>query len=239
MEKIEVKVDPVEGKELVLRTGNAAEIFQYQGFSYKAHSTDSLIALAIAKGDPGKSVIAYTENGIAVILDDTVKDRRQDRIAYGFKFSQQYSEWEPILKGAQLDQRSLQKFLQRREPGEIDEIEKLLAAVQCLKFAKNISGDSVITDNNNYTFAIQVGTAESTTKIPQMIIVNLEIFNESGLKQAVEIEVECNLPSRQDEKVTFSFTCPKLARYKREAVANEVDKVKEALAGYLIITGEI
>jgi hypothetical protein len=237
-EKIEVKVT-AEGNELILREGNARRIYEYKGFRHEAYSTDSFISLISAKANFDNTVIAYTDSGIEAIVDDQVFDRDQDRINYSFRLSQQFKEWEPILKGTAVDQKTFFKFLQRREPGEITNIDSLMAAVQNIKFAKTTSGEAAFTDNNNYVFAIQVGEVEGTARIPQIIVANIAIYNESGYEQALEIEVEMNLPSRQDEKLTFGLSCPKLARYMREAVENEIDKVKEELDGYLIVTGKI
>lgn len=239
MNEVQVKVEGLKGNEVVVRQGDAERIFQYKGFSYAAYSTDSLIALVKSKGSAANSVIAYDEKGVKVILDDTVIDREQSRIGYGFRKSSQFEEWEEVLAGAAVDQKSFIKFLQRREEGEVAEIEALMAALQNFKFVTNIAGDFTFDDRNNYTFAYKIGDAEGTVRFPQMLIANIEIFNESGLIQPMEIEIEVIKPRNESEKPVFCLSCPKLERYKRQAVDNEIDKIKTELAGHLIVTGNI
>ncbi|MDT8902216.1 hypothetical protein [Anaeroselena agilis] len=241
MENLDVHVGSVEGKgnELIIREGQAAPIYVHKAFEYQAYSTDSLIRLIKSKASKEDCIIAYSDSGVQVILNDTVHDRDQDRLNYAFKHSQQYQEWEPLLKGGQLDQRQFIKFLQRREPDELLEIEPLMAALQNFKFVTNITGDFTFDDRNNYTFSMRVGEAEGTVRIPQMILVNMEIFNESGNIVPVEVEIEVVKPRSESEKVLFQLSCPKLPRYKQEAVAAEIAKIHAELDGYLIVTGKI
>ncbi|HWR07779.1 hypothetical protein [Sporomusa sp.] len=235
----QIHVTPV-GDTLIVRQGEAAEIYQYSGFKYTANSTDSLIALVKSKGIQENCVIAYDEKGFKVILNDRVIDREQDRITYNFKHSLQYKEWERILTNAvTFDQKNFIDFLRRREEGEIIEPDRLMAAVQNFKYVTNIAGDFTYDDNNNYTFAIKVGEAETTVRLPQMIFANMEFFNESGFVQCIEIEIEVYKPKGDGEKPAFKLTCPKYSRYMENAVAFEIEKVKTELKDYLIVAGNI
>jgi hypothetical protein len=238
MENVEVKVLP-EGEELTIRTGTAGKIFQYNGFNHEVFSTESLITLTKAKGKNDSAIVAYCESGVQVILDDTVTDRDQDRIKYDFKTSQQFAEWEKILRGTVMGQKQLIDFLRRREEGEVDDIDFLISQVQQFKYVTNISGDFTYDDRNNYTFAIKVGEAEGTVRLPQIIIANIEIYNESGFIQPMEIEVEVQKPKSEDEKLLFGLSCPKFSRYQKKALENEINQIKQGLDGFLIITGDI
>lgn len=185
-------------------------------------------------------VIAYDEDGFKAILDDQVKDRTQDRISYLFRKSLQYEEWQKILEdGAVFDQKSLLNFLRRREPEEIVDIDPLIAAVQNFKYVSTISGDFTFDDNNNYTFAFKVGDAEGVVRLPQYIYADMEIFNESGFIQNIELELQVQKPRAEGEKPLFALSCPKLSRYKKEAVEHEIEAVKKELDGYLIVAGNI
>ncbi len=235
----QINITP-KGDQLVIRTGEATKVFDYQGYRYTAESTESLITLVVSKGSVKNSIIAYTDGGIQVILDDTIVDRNQDRLKYEYKYSQQFDEWSKILKnGAVFNQKSLIDFLRRREVGEIDGQDSLTAAVQQFKFVSNTSGDFTFDDRNNYTFAVKIQDAEGTVKLPQLLIANIEIFNESGFTQPVEIELEVQRPRDQEEKLLFSLTCPKLPRYLKAAVEHEVETLKTELNGYLIVAGVI
>jgi len=238
MEKVQVQLANV-GNELVLRQGDAANIYERQAFNYSAYSTDSFIQLIKAKSHKSNAVIAYSDTGIQAIMDDKVFDRDQDRLNYSFKLSQQYNEWRNVLGGASAELKDLIKFLKRREAGEVCDSELLMAALQNFKFVTSITGDFTYDDNNNYTFSMRIGEAEGTVRLPQVIYVSIEVFNESGFFQDIEIEVEVIKPKTEQEKVMFKLQCPKLERYIREAVKYEIDKVKKELDGYLIVTGKI
>lgn len=228
------------GDVLTIRHGEAPETFVYDGFRHTADSTDSLIALVRSKGVEPNTVISYNESGIKAILDDTVKDRSQDRINYSFKFSQQYQEWQKILtNGSAFDQRDFIKFLQRREPGEIEGIETLIVNLQNFKYVININADFSRENDQNYTFMIKVGETEGSIKLPQLITANIEVFNESKFIQPMELELEVYKPKTEGEKPAFGLHCPKLQRYLKAAVNFEIEHLKTELDGYLIVAGNI
>lgn len=228
------------GDVLTIRRGEAPELFTYDGFRHTADSTDSLIALIRSKGVQPNTVIAYNEKGIKAILDDTVQDRSQDRITYEFKYSQQYQEWAKILtNGSIFDQREFIKFLQRREPGEITNMESLSISLQQFKYVTNIAADFSRADDQNYTFMIKIGEAEGSIKLPQLITANIKVYNESKFTQPMELELEVYKPKAEGEKPLFALTCPKLQRYLKEAVSFEIEHIKTELKDYLIIAGNI
>jgi hypothetical protein len=234
-----VNVTP-KGDVLAILEGRAPEIFQYDGFRYTAKSTPALIALVKSKSVKENCVIAYTEDGFKVILNDQVFDRSQDRLTYQFENSQQYKEWQRILEnGMVFNQKQFIDFLRRREPDEIVDVESLIASIQNFKYVTNISGDFTFDDRNNYTFAFKVGDAEGTVRLPQFVYADIEIYNESGFVQNMELELEVQKPKSEGEKPLFALTCPKLPRYQKEAVNQEIDKVKSELDGYLIVAGNI
>ena len=87
----------------------------------------------------------------------------------------------------------------------------------------------------------KVGDMEGTVKLPQSITVNIEVYNESGYTIPMEIELEVVRPKSDGEKLRFSLTCPKLARYLKLAWENEVSDVHDKLEdkGFLIIAGKL
>ena len=187
------------------------------------------------------AVISYDEEGMQAILDDKVIDRQKDSINYAFRISQQYKEWKGILndRGSAFTQKGIVDFLKRREEGELEGIENLLASLQNFKYVTNISGDAGYEDGNNYTFAIKVNDVEGSTTLPRVIFPEIEIFNESGFTQMMEVEIEIIKPKNSEEKLTFRLSCPKIDRYVKAAVDFEVERLKKELDGYLIITGKI
>lgn len=233
-----INITPV-GDQVVIRTGSATQIFKYNGFQYEAYSTDSFIRMVDAKAIQSNAVVAYDDTGMKAILDDTVIDREQDRVRYDFLKSLQYQEFKQILEGCRMNQKEFIKFLQRREPDEIKDIEKLLYDLMNFKYVTNIEGDFSQADNNNYTFMIKTKEGEGTVKIPQVINAKIEVFNDSGFFQGMEIEIEVYKPKDPGESPGFELKCPKLSRYLKAAVEHEIETLKKGLPDYLIITGSI
>lgn len=230
----------VEGKEVVVRHGEAPRVFEYQGFQHEVYSTDSFVRLVKEKSSQPNCVVAYNDDKIIAILNDNVIERIQDHVVYAFRKSLQYDEWKEVLTRCTIfDQKTLIKFLQRREPDEVIDMEMFLAMLQNFKYVTNIEADFSRADDQNYTFAIKVGEQEGSIKIPQMIYLNLEIFNESQFTQEIEIEVEVYKPKEAGEKTGFKLTCPKLQRYLKAAVDHEIEELKKGLKNYLIVTGDI
>lgn len=227
-----------EGNEMTIRTGAAERIYEYNGFNRKVHSVDSFVRMVQAKCGKENCVISYNDGEISALVDDTIVDREQDFIRYAFVASEQFVEFKSVFDKT-MTQRDFIKFLQRREPNEITDLEQLLASIQQFKYVTNIVGDANYEDNNNYTFAFKMGDAEGTVRLPQYIMANLEIFNESKFFQFVELELEVNKPRSESDKLTFTLRCPKLSRYTRQAMLHEVEVMQKGLPGYLIVAGEL
>lgn len=240
MEKLEVNVNG-EQKELIIREGEANPQYQYDGFSYFANSTDSFVRLVKAKASKENAVIAYTDTGMHAILDDTVKDRPQDKLEYRFTHSQQFKEWGAILseKGVTLGQKDMLNFLKRREKEELDNLEELLLSVQNFRYVTAISGEAAYEDGSNYVFGIKVKDAEGTTKLPKLLHPCIQIFNESLYDAFVEVEVEVIKPRDAGEGIGFKLSCPKIDRYITAAVEFEVESMKKELDGYLIVAARL
>lgn len=237
-ESCEVKVIP-EGKELIIRHGDAPEIFTYQGVSYTARSVDAFVSLVKAKGVKERSVVCYTDDSAKAILDDGIVDRPRDTVSLAFANSVRFAEWEGILtkKGSVFDQKGLVDFLSRREPDEVVGIDLFKAALENFKYVTNIQGDFSRVDDHNYTFMIKVGEAEGSVKLPKIIEVNMEIFQESGFFQMMEVELEFLKPKSETEKPLFKLSCPKIGRYREKALEAEIGRMKESLEGYLVVAG--
>ena len=239
MEKINVTV---AGDTLTVREGNAPEIFQYEGYHYRAHSADAFVNLVSDRGAAPGCIIAYNDAGFQAIMDDFLQTRDKDKVTYGLTNSVQYEEWEGILKkGETFQQKQFLDFLRRREPGEIENMEALVAAIQKFKFVSTVTFESEFEDPENRSFVFKVGDMEGTVKLPQSITVNIEVYNESGYTIPMEIELEVVRPKSDGEKLRFSLTCPKLARYLKLAWENEVSDVHDKLEdkGFLIIAGKL
>lgn len=224
-----------EGDKVTILHGNV-DVHQFQGTKYQLDSVASVIELVRWKGSKEKTVIFYDDQGIRVILDDTILDRPQDRATYGFKFADSFLEWRKILDSS-LSQKKFVDFLKRRPFDESLVVEPLLAQVQNLKLMTQIVGDYTYDDNNNITFMFKTKDGEGMTKLPTVITISLVVLNESDYSQNIEFELELRKPKSEDEKPLFIISCPKLQRYIKEAVEHEVGIMKEALKGYLIMAG--
>ena len=240
--KPEIRIQ-IEGKGLegqVLRFGEAPEVFVYRGFQHTARSTASFIDLVKRKGCPegDRTVVAYTDQGIEAILDDSVQDRPQDTVTFAFTKSLELTEWEKVW-GKAVDHKSLADFLNRQDPSQVQGLEFFIEAVRNFKYTSVIDGDFSYDDRNNYTFAVKIRDQEGSVKIPKTLFLRVPLIEESELILTVEVEVDFQKPRSEQEKVLFLLSCPKFPRYWREAVKHEIQKVKDELAGYLVVAGKL
>ena len=104
-EKFNLNVQTENG-EVIIRHGEANDVFQYHGFRYEISSAESFVKGVKAKGDPKKSVITYSDKKVVAVTDCTVTDRTQDKIVYAFQKSEQFKEWDSIF-GISLTQKEL------------------------------------------------------------------------------------------------------------------------------------
>ena len=222
---------------LEIRRGEM-KIFQSPGANYLLESIGAVINLIKSKGSKEHTVIFYNNDSVRVILDDSIMDRPQDKGTYRYAFSEDFLEWENIF-GRQLAQKEFVDFLRRRPEGQVGDIEWLLANIQKLKLVTEIVEDYQYDDNNNITFMFKSKDGEGNVKLPSVIIATIPLLNESDLIIPLEVELELRKPKSENEKPGFVLTCPKLSRYIREATDHEVEKMKEALDGYLIMAGSI
>lgn len=237
MENPRFHITPGTG-ELIVREGAAPAVFQYKGFRYNADTADSFARLVLAKADDENCVVFCNEKGFQAILDDTVKDREQDTVSYGFALSIQAQEWEKILTdGKVFDIKGLVDFLKRREENEIADIDRLLYAVSNFKYVTNVQGDFSFDDRNNYTFNIKLSDGEGTVRIPRVILANIEILHGSDFRQDIEIEVEVQRPKDPSERPCFLLSCPKYPRYYQTAIDWEYTQLPKRLPDYLIVQG--
>lgn len=238
----ELKIVPA-GETLTLRTGAAPRVldpFDYQGFQYKADSLNAFVTLIKAKATaPDRCVVFYNDGGYHAILDDTVKDREQDVVVYDFKKSVQFGEWAEILeKGEIFGIPAFVRFLQRREPGEVEELDKILFAAQNFKYVTTIDGDFKFDDRNNYVFAVTVNDTGTTVRLPQTMLATVEIYKDSGWKQCVEVELDIHKPKEAGQPPAITLLCPKFARYLEKAKEQQHAELVNRLDGWLVVAGK-
>lgn len=240
MDKINIEVKSA-APEVIVREGRAPEIFVFGGRKFVAGSHKSFIELVKSKSSKANAVVAYNDAGAKCVIDDTVMNMPFETIQYAYQPSIQAKEWGKILSGdgKVFEHKQIIDFLKIRTEEEIPIIDKLLDSVKNFKYALKISGDYTFDDRNNYTVAISIGEREGTIRIPTLIELQVELFEESEFKQIFEIEIEIVRPRSENEKPLFRFSCPKYLRYEKEAKDNILEKIKEDLAEYLVVAGSI
>lgn len=212
--------------------------FHYTGFNYVAQSTQAIIDLIKhhTKDDPLHTIIFYDEKQVQVILDETVQDRPQDTIRYAFDESLQLKDWKKVF-GKPLSQKEFIDFLKRRPPDEVGDCEILLAAVQTIKMATEITGDFEYLNNNNVVVSFKIKDAASATEFPSTFDIFIPLVNESVYQDTLEIELTVNKPRNEGDKLSFQLECPKLPYYWQEAVKAEIQYIRNELPEYLVIAG--
>lgn len=229
-----VNITP-NGDKVTILTGEI-DVFHLKGFNLQLQSLQSVLDLIERKGSLEASVVFYNDSNIQVILDDTITDRTTDTAIYQYSNSLAFTDWQRKF-GQALQQKDLIDFLRTHPEDVMGGVDTLISAVSKLKITTEIVGDYQYDDNNNITFMFKSKDGEGTAKIPATITLCIPMFNESDFIPAMEIELTLNKPKSETEKPTIVLTCPKLAFYRKSAVDFEVNKLKEALPGYLIMAG--
>lgn len=216
--------------------------FQYKGIQHSFNSLQGLIDFIKKKGDPEKTVIFYNTKGLDImsvyaILDDSVTDRLQDVVKYNFDLSYDFSQWYNLF-GSQLSQKDFIEFLKCLPDGQLKDYESLLASVQKLKIATQITGDYEYEDDNNITIMFKAKDGEGSARLPKTLSIELYLLNESQYKQTIEIELKLIKPKSENEKPHFEIQCPKIKRYLDEAIKHAINNMKEQLNEFLIVAGK-
>jgi hypothetical protein len=236
----EIKLDLKEG-ETVFRTGEAPEIFQYRGYSYRAYTTDSFCRLLkYGAEDAKRAVVFETKKGFRAVVDCAVHDRPQDRVLYDFALSVRAEEWKEIFEaGRAFSVKQMVDFLKRREPDEIEDADAFMAAAKNVKYVIRTEADFSRDDDHNYVVAIRVGEAEGTIRVPECVYVRIPLLEGSDFVQRVEVEVTIHRPKdEKDGAPGFFLSCPKYARYFEKAREAEIVRLESALDGFLVVQGE-
>jgi len=239
-EKIKIVVNDCIGGTMDIRTGNLPDlpaIHQFKGYNFQLESVQSLIDLILRKGDPAKTIISGNESGIYAVLDDTITDRPQDTAYCPYLHSLEFSEWSKVI-GDRMNQKTFVEFLRRRPPGQVNDFDKLMAAVQTLKINVQITGESVYEDNNNVSFVFKSSEKEGKLSLPKTLLVWLPLVLGSADNIFVDFDMEFCIPKSDTEKPSFVLSMPRKDFFWRQATQKEFDKLKTALPGYLILDGK-
>lgn len=229
----------LEGNELNIRQGNAKPIYNRPPVSYVALTVPSLIDLIEKKAVKENCIIGCSDEAIEVILDDTVHDRDQDRLYYHYPYSIMFQEWVDIIGGKTFTQKEFLQFLKRCDPETIVDYETLYANIQNFKYVTHVSGDFKRDEKGNYSFAIVVNNVESTLELNSILQIKLEIYRESSYLSLMEFELEIEKPKNENDKLTFTLSCPKIKRYVKDARDNLRNMLEANLPDYLIVSGII
>lgn len=225
-------------KELVVRAGNAPEIFQYKGFNYKTFTTQSFIDALRRFGSDDKTAISADGMTMKAILDYTVADRPQDTVTQQWSPSSEARRWVPMFE-KKIEQALFVKFLEResRICGSAT-IENLLAQTKNLKISALITGDYSMDDRNNYTFMFKVGDTEGVAKIPSLIALHIPLI-EGGRCELVDIEIDFIRPGNSNEKPGFVLRCPTWDDLLQKTIDEEINQIRQEFSGWLIIKGSV
>lgn len=234
---LEIKLAP-EAKDLILRSGNAPDIYVNKGYAYKTTTTESFIAAMKRFGSQERSVLAAEGGKIKAIVDCTILDRPQDSIGLAWAHSAEAERWSQVLD-KRLPQPIFVKFLEREcRLVSSPVLESLLAQLKVLKISTQILGDYSMDDRNNYTFMYKIGDMEGTTRIPSLIQIEIPLLDK-GRNETVDIEIEFFQPTNATEKPAFGLICPTWEDLLQSSIDYEVDKIRKELPGWLILDGSL
>lgn len=212
------------------------QVHDWNPKKYKLNSINAIVDLVKIKGNKENTVILYDDKGIDIILDETVKNEPLDHCLYQYAYSLQFRDWNSIF-GRAMDQKMAVEFLKSRTPGEINEVESLIANIAKIKLVTTIAGEYSDDNEGNITsiFKEKNGKEHKLT-IPKEIVCTMPVFQETEEVQMI-FEVKLIKPKHDDEKPLIIFNCCRKDYYIQATALIEVEKLKKHLEGYLILSG--
>lgn len=214
------------------------KINQWNIRNYVFNSVQSFADFINAKCIEDKTIIVYNDEYIKAVLDETVQDRPLEHAKYEYQRSLEFKAWGNIF-GKRLLQKDFIKFLKSREPNEIvGNVENISMQFSKLNMITSIVGEYCTSDNGDVTFAYKETTGkEGVASIPTSMKIQIPLLNESDYVQEMEIEIEITRPKSEDDKPMIILTCTREELYLKRAIAAEVEKLKNELAGYMVLSG--
>jgi|GEM_PF-1167163 len=227
-----------QSKDITIRKQNLPIPYVYEGQQYALASIEAVAQLVKIKGSQERTVIIYSEEGVKVVLDDTVQHRTQDTARFSFEYSDEWNEWRWFVSNNQISQKDFVDFLRKRDMYEVTGGDELIAKIQNLKIATEIVGDFTYDDNNNVSVMIKIRDKEQAVKLPREIEVWFPLVRNTGNRFNLKFDLELFKPKAENEKPYFTLTCNNFDKNYRRAVEAEIKKLKDMLPEHLILAGK-
>jgi len=225
-----------DGVKIINESYHQHQVHDWNPKNYKLNSIKAIVDLVKTKGDKKNTVVLYDEVGIDVILDETIQNKPLDHCVYRYCFSLQFADWNKVFT-IPFSQKQAVEFLRSRTPGEVEDIDSLIANIANIKVATTIVGDYSDDDEGNIVAMYKEDNGkEGRLRIPKEINVTMPIFKET-IRCNMIFEVKLIKPRNQEEKPKIVFNCCRKDYYIQEAANVEIMKLKEGLEGYLILSG--
>lgn len=240
-------VIPTDGKIHLTITQQTQDLpsplapYNYKGVRHTLESVPAIADLLFQHGDSKKSIIYFNDNNINAILDQTIQDRPFDTAVYSFEASPQADDWKRVFDKS-LGQRDFIKFLKSREPGEVPDIESLMAQAQKITGNFKVVSESTYIDSNNMGIVYKIEDANGKTtdegklNLPTKLEITMPLLKESPEVFTIDVDLELTKPV-DGRPPFFVLACPRWTTFWRKAVEAAVDELKGLLPGYLIIAG--
>lgn len=215
--------------------------YHYKGVRHTLESVPAIADLLTKHGSAEKSIIYFNEKNINAILDQTIQDRPFDTVVYSFEASPQAEDWLKVFD-EKLGQKDFIKFLKSREPGEIPDIERLMAQAQKITGNFKVISESTYIDSNNMGIVYKIEDANGKTTdegkldLPTKLLITMPLLKESLEFFTIEVDLELTKPV-DGRPPYFIMSCPRWTTFWRQAVYVAVDDLRDRLPDYLIIAG--
>lgn len=208
--------------------------------SHKLEDVVSLIAFAQKYGSKEKSAVIFNDEGVVLVVDDSITNGQRERISTSFAFSHDWLAWSRVF-GSQVEHRPMLEFLLLQQQNLVDV--KIIDAMRLIRATSQVKLDSDLRVESETVGVIFTATAgEELVRFPreftlQIPVLDIDVDSPEAWAR-VPVRVEIRLPTEPKQPVRFILLAPTLQAVRRQRVNLELDILREALEGWLVVRGQ-
>jgi len=239
---LEVAGDPGDRKLSVVQTLPPVDTY-VPPVALRSHQLEdvaSLIAFARKYGSRDRSAVIYNDEGVVLVVDDSITDGQRERISTSFAFSHDWLAWARVFSN-QVEHRPMLEFLLIQQQNLVDV--KIIDAMRLIRATSQVKLDSDLRVESETVGVIFAATAgEELVRFPREFslripVLDIDVDNVEAWAP-VQVRVEIRLPTEPKQPVRFILLAPTLQAVRRARVNRELDTLRAALDGWLVVRGK-
>ena len=205
------------------------------------HDLDSVVAWAkemeALVSKPGWVFWGQANNkyGLTIIPDTSFKPKVAPA-SYGFKPGIEAAAWYFPAFSLRVSQRDFRMLIEK-SVDLITSADKWLEVALKLRLIRTVEQESIQEDLLNHSFAYTTRTEAGSVSVPKKLALDFPIFEGADTVHHIELDVDLEWSSKAGGKPIFVLECVQAERIIAQAVAAEMDGLKEQLDGWRFFNG--